>query len=60
MARVMEDYAMQNDDELSLHKGSIINIYEKLDDDWFKGEINGKHGKFPSKVNTKERSIKKN
>ncbi|CAO3633978.1 unnamed protein product [Cunninghamella echinulata] len=48
-ARVMEDYAMQNDDEITLHKGSIITLYEKLDDDWFKGEINGKHGKFPSK-----------
>jgi hypothetical protein len=50
MARVMEDYAMQQDDELTLHKGGIVMLYEKDGDDWFVGEINGKHGRFPAKV----------
>ncbi|KAL0096655.1 hypothetical protein J3Q64DRAFT_1708765 [Phycomyces blakesleeanus] len=48
MARVMEDYAMQTSEEMSLHKGSIITVYEKLDDGYMRGEINGKIGKFPA------------
>ncbi|KAI8330842.1 hypothetical protein BC941DRAFT_439707 [Chlamydoabsidia padenii] len=47
-ARVMEDYAMQQDDELTLHKGGIVLLYEK-DGDWLVGEINGKQGRFPAK-----------
>ncbi|KAI8084456.1 SH3 domain-containing protein [Halteromyces radiatus] len=50
MARVMEDYAMQEDDELTLHKGGIVVLYERSDDGvWLKGEINGKQGRFPAK-----------
>ncbi|KAG2227617.1 hypothetical protein INT45_002302 [Circinella minor] len=47
MARVMEDYAMQGPDELTLHRGGIATLYERLEDGWLKGEINGKVGKFP-------------
>ncbi|KAF7731662.1 SH3-domain kinase binding protein 1 [Apophysomyces ossiformis] len=49
MARVMEDYAMQNPGELTLHNGGIITIFEKLEDGWSYGELNGKIGRFPNK-----------
>ncbi|KAG2205103.1 hypothetical protein INT47_002197 [Mucor saturninus] len=49
MARVMEDYAMQEPGEISLHRGGIINVYEVIDDQWSRGELNGKVGKYPSK-----------
>ncbi|KAI7863217.1 hypothetical protein BDF14DRAFT_1845770 [Spinellus fusiger] len=49
MARVMEDYAMQAPEELTLHKGSIITVYEKTADGWMRGENNGKMGRFPAK-----------
>ncbi|KAI9279135.1 hypothetical protein BY458DRAFT_584947 [Sporodiniella umbellata] len=48
MARVMEDYAMQETGELSLHRGGIVNIYEIVDDRWARGELNGKVGKYPT------------
>ncbi|KAI9497704.1 hypothetical protein BDB00DRAFT_803692 [Zychaea mexicana] len=47
MARVMEDYAMQGPDELTLHRGGIATLHERYEDGWFKGEINGKVGRFP-------------
>lgn len=50
MARVMEDYAMQENGELSLHRGGIVNVFEVIDDEWSRGELNGKVGKYPSKV----------
>ncbi|KAG1057794.1 hypothetical protein G6F43_000399 [Rhizopus delemar] len=49
MARVMEDYAMQESGEISLHRGGIVNVYEIIDDDWARGELNGKVGKYPMK-----------
>lgn len=50
MARVMEDYAMQESGELSLHRGGIVNVYEIIDDHWARGELNGKVGKYPTEV----------
>ncbi len=41
-------YEAQNDDELSFHKGSVINVLNKDDADWWKGEVNGTTGVFPS------------
>lgn len=49
MARVMEDYAMQESGELTLHRGGIVNVYEVIDDEWSRGELNGKVGKYPHK-----------
>lgn len=57
MARVMEDYAMQGPDELSLHRGSIVTIYERYEDGWMKGEINGKIGRFPAEVFMRDGAI---
>ncbi|XP_034815482.1 intersectin-1-like [Pan paniscus] len=44
----MYDYTAQNDDELAFNKGQIINILNKEDPDWWKGEVNGQVGLFPS------------
>ncbi|KAL4210559.1 hypothetical protein CU097_013364 [Rhizopus azygosporus] len=49
MARVMEDYAMQEPGEISLHRGGIVNVYEVIDDHWARGELNGKVGRYPIK-----------
>ncbi|XP_075816200.1 intersectin-1 isoform X3 [Microtus pennsylvanicus] len=44
----MYDYTAQNDDELAFSKGQIINVLNKEDPDWWKGEVNGQVGLFPS------------
>ncbi len=41
-------YTAQNEDELTFHKGSIINVICKDDPDWCKGELNGTTGVFPA------------
>ena len=41
-------YSAQNQDELTFHKNSIINVLSKDDADWWKGEVNGVTGMFPS------------
>ena len=42
------DYAAQNDDELSFHKDSVINVISKDEASWWKGELNGLLGMFPA------------
>ncbi|KAG8518546.1 Intersectin-1 [Galemys pyrenaicus] len=44
----MYDYTAQNDDELAFSKGQLINVLNKEDPDWWKGEANGQVGLFPS------------
>ena len=41
------NYAAQHDDELTFAKASVINVLEKQDSDWWKGELNGLTGMFP-------------
>nr|XP_006811485.1 PREDICTED: intersectin-2-like [Saccoglossus kowalevskii] len=41
-------YTAQNEDELNLSKGCVINVVNKEDKDWWKGELNGTVGLFPS------------
>jgi len=41
-------YAKQNPDELDFDKGSVINVINKVDADWWTGELNGTTGLFPS------------
>ena len=43
----MFPYTAQNADELTFYKGSVINVMSK-EGDWWKGEMNGKIGMFPS------------
>lgn len=44
----MYDYVAQNDDELAFLKGQVITVLSKDDCDWWKGELNGREGLFPS------------
>ncbi|XP_063067852.1 intersectin-1 isoform X2 [Engraulis encrasicolus] len=44
----MYDYTAQNDDELPFGKGQVINVLSREDPDWWKGELNGSVGLFPS------------
>ncbi|XP_060897055.1 intersectin-2b [Labrus mixtus] len=42
------DYAAANGDEMSFSKGQLINVLDKNNPDWWKGEINGTTGLFPT------------
>ncbi|CAK8672395.1 unnamed protein product [Clavelina lepadiformis] len=42
------DYAATREDELSIHEGDVIKVFEKGADDWWRGEVNGKVGLFPA------------
>uniref|UniRef100_A0A665V1D1 Intersectin 2b n=1 Tax=Echeneis naucrates TaxID=173247 RepID=A0A665V1D1_ECHNA len=42
------DYSASNEDEMSFSKGQLINVLEKNNPDWWKGEINGVTGLFPT------------
>ncbi|XP_066526620.1 intersectin-2b [Hoplias malabaricus] len=42
------DYTAANEDELSFTKAQLINVLDKSDPDWWKGEINGVVGLIPT------------
>ncbi|TSO67474.1 Intersectin-2 [Bagarius yarrelli] len=42
------DYTAANQDELSFSKSQLINVLDRNDPDWWKGEINGVTGLIPS------------
>uniref|UniRef100_A0A3B3RLK1 Intersectin 2 n=1 Tax=Paramormyrops kingsleyae TaxID=1676925 RepID=A0A3B3RLK1_9TELE len=44
----MYDYKAGNEDEMSFSKGQLINVLNKDDADWWKGELNGVVGLFPT------------
>ena len=46
--RVEYDYQPNQPDELLIHSGDIVNLIEKQDQDWWKGELNGVIGIFPA------------
>ncbi|XP_071344242.1 intersectin-2b isoform X2 [Trachinotus anak] len=41
------DYHASNEDEMSFSKGQLINVLDKNNPDWWRGEINGVTGLFP-------------
>ena len=41
------DFVAASDKELSLEKGSVIDLTEEIDENWLKGEYQGKSGIFP-------------
>lgn len=47
-AYIRYTYKSQQQDELSLVKGSMVKVMEKSDDGWWKGELDGAVGWFPS------------
>ena len=41
-------YKALREDELNFQKGMVINVLDKQDQAWWKGEVNGQTGMFPS------------
>lgn len=41
-------YKAQNEDELSFEKGDVIVVLSKDEESWWRGELNGVSGVFPS------------
>ncbi|KAM4633777.1 CD2-associated protein [Polymixia lowei] len=46
--KVLFEYVPQNEDELELKIGEIIDINEEVEEGWWSGSVNGKLGLFPS------------
>ncbi|XP_026884016.2 CD2-associated protein isoform X1 [Electrophorus electricus] len=46
--KVLFEYVPQNEDELELKPGDIIEITEEVEEGWWSGTMNGKSGLFPS------------
>uniref|UniRef100_A0A3Q0SHI0 Osteoclast-stimulating factor 1 n=1 Tax=Amphilophus citrinellus TaxID=61819 RepID=A0A3Q0SHI0_AMPCI len=44
----MYEYTAANQDELSFSKGQLINILDKTNTDWWKGEASGVTGLLPT------------
>ncbi len=56
-AFVKYNYESQQSDELSLVKGSKVTVMEKSSDGWWKGELNGSVGWFPSNYVQEDNSM---
>ena len=46
--KALFDYTANQEDELSIQPGDVINIIEKYDAEWWQGEIDGDVGIFPA------------
>ncbi|NXW36520.1 CD2AP protein, partial [Phaetusa simplex] len=46
--KVLYEYIPQNEDELELKLGDVIDINEEVEEGWWSGTLNGKAGLFPS------------
>ena len=46
--RALYSYAGQHDDELAFNAGDIISLISKDEEAWWKGELDGRVGVFPS------------
>ncbi|XP_034382847.1 CD2-associated protein isoform X1 [Cyclopterus lumpus] len=46
--KVLFDYQPQNEDELELKIGDIVDVIEEVEEGWWNGNFNGKSGLFPS------------
>ena len=47
-AKVTYSYSPDNEDELKLLPGQIVDVIEEIEEGWFEGSLNGKVGVFPS------------
>ncbi|KAB1261386.1 CD2-associated protein [Camelus dromedarius] len=46
--RVLFEYIPQNEDELELKVGDVVDISEEVEEGWWSGTLNNKLGLFPS------------
>ncbi|XP_072188916.1 CD2-associated protein [Excalfactoria chinensis] len=46
--RVLFEYVPQNEDELELKVGDVIDVSEEVEEGWWSGTLNGRLGLFPS------------
>jgi hypothetical protein len=46
--KALFSYAGQNEDELAFNAGDVISLISKDEEAWWKGEIDGRTGVFPS------------
>ncbi|XP_046354990.1 growth factor receptor-bound protein 2-like [Haliotis rufescens] len=46
--RAAYNFAPSDAEELSFQKGDVLNILEKVDDNWWRGELNGNEGLVPA------------
>ena len=46
-AKVLFEYAQENDDELQLNVGDIITDIQSYEDGWLEGSLDGRRGVFP-------------
>ena len=47
-ATAVYDYDAVEDGDLPFKAGDVITLLERLDDQWYRGEVNGREGIFPS------------
>ncbi|KAK3597309.1 hypothetical protein CHS0354_010940 [Potamilus streckersoni] len=47
-AKVLFSYEPENEDELKLELGDIVDVIRQAEDGWYEGSVNGKTGVFPS------------
>lgn len=51
LAKVLQDYAAQDPEELSLWKDGIVTVLDQtIAEGWWKGDLNGNSGIFPANV----------
>ncbi|XP_012682795.1 CD2-associated protein [Clupea harengus] len=48
LCKALFEYVPQNEDELELKMGDIIEVTEEVEEGWWSGLLNGKFGLFPS------------
>ncbi|CAJ0593905.1 unnamed protein product [Cylicocyclus nassatus] len=46
-AKAMFDFEAQNDGELNLKEGQIVELISQVDENWFEGRLDGRSGLFP-------------
>ncbi|KAK3107368.1 hypothetical protein FSP39_012908 [Pinctada imbricata] len=47
-AKVLFDYEPENEDELKIDIGDIVDVFKQEEEGWWEGSLNGKVGVFPS------------